>query len=157
MVSAIYDVARDVHRRSRPVISLLQCIGTGEFVQNVVFVSKVVQPLTTTVTFFSVEIDGTKEPRSRLSRGWDARLPASRIKQEGLDPFNVQMWCKIPKPFKIKFPGCACCEGRQRDRNRSSSNRCRHRHTESRIHPSDVEGFTQQFGIVPLVTTKKIA
>ena len=72
MVSAIYDVTRDIHRRSCPVISLLQCIETVEFVQNVVFVSQVVQPLTTPATFFSVEIDGTKR------HGADASVAQAR-------------------------------------------------------------------------------
>ena len=63
MVSTLHSVTRDVHRRSRPVISLLQCIETGELVQIVVLVLQVVQPLTTPVTFFSVEIDRAKEPR----------------------------------------------------------------------------------------------
>ena len=63
MVSTLHSVTKDVHRRRRPVISLLQCIETGEFVQIVVLVSQVVQPLTTPVTFFSVENYRTKEPR----------------------------------------------------------------------------------------------
>ena len=50
--------------------------------QDVVFVSQVVQPLTTLVTFFSVEINGAKEPRRCCLRGGCARLSTSRIQQE---------------------------------------------------------------------------
>ena len=64
MISTIHNVTRNVHRRSRPVISLLQCIEAREFVQNVVFVSQIVQPLTTPVTIFSV---GAKEPQEDAS------------------------------------------------------------------------------------------
>ena len=63
MISAIHDIARNVHRRSCPGVSLLQSVETNVLMQNVVFVSQVVQLLTTPVTFFSVEIDGEEEPR----------------------------------------------------------------------------------------------
>ena len=52
VVSTVYNETRNVHRRGCPVISLLQCMETGKFVQNVVFMSQVVQPLTTPITFF---------------------------------------------------------------------------------------------------------
>ena len=74
MVSSIHDVTRNVHRRGCPVISLLYYIETAKFVQNVVFMSQVVQPLTTPVTFFSVEINGAKRATEKMPP-WLRRAP----------------------------------------------------------------------------------
>ena len=49
----------------------------GKVVQNVVFVSQVVQPLTAPITFFTIQVYRGQEPRYRLSRGWDTRRHAS--------------------------------------------------------------------------------
>ena len=62
--------------------------------------------------FLSTEITGAKDPRRRCLRGWGAHPSASRIQHEGLDRFNVYIWLKISKPFKIKFPSCVHCEWR---------------------------------------------
>ena len=73
MVSTVHNVTRDVHR---------QCIKTGKLVQDVVFMSQIVQPLTTPLTFVSVKIDGAKGPRRRRLRGGGARPSTSRVQQE---------------------------------------------------------------------------
>ena len=53
VVITIHNVTRKVHCRGRPIVSLLQSIETGIFVQNVVFVSQAVQPLAAPNTFRS--------------------------------------------------------------------------------------------------------
>ena len=97
MVSTAHNVSKEVHRRGCPVISLLQCRETGKLVQNVVYVSQVVQALTTPATFFSVEINSAKEPR-----------PTSCFQQENLNNLKVHLRCKLPKPVKIQCPFCTC-------------------------------------------------
>ena len=99
VVSTINNISRDVRRRSRPVISLLYCTETEKVVQNVVFMSQVVQPHTTPATLFSVEIKGTKEPRRNAS--------------------NKRVWTTS---------GSTCYDERgQRDREGRSPRRGRHR------------------------------
>ena len=51
---------------------------TNKVVQNVVFVSPVVQPLTAPITFSRFKFTVQKEPRSRLSCGWDASSCVTR-------------------------------------------------------------------------------
>ena len=62
MISAMHNTTGNIHRRNRPIISLLQSIITGIVVQDVVFVLQVVQPLTTSITCFSFENKSAKEP-----------------------------------------------------------------------------------------------
>ena len=69
VITAVQDTTRNMHCRGSPIVSLLQSIETERVMQDVVFVSQVVQPLTTPITFFTIQIDRAKEPRSRLSRG----------------------------------------------------------------------------------------
>ena len=120
----------DVHRRNRPVISLLQWIEAGELVQNVVYVSQIVQALTTPAFFFSVKINRAKEPR-----------PTSCFQQENLYNLKVHLRCKLPKPVKIQGPICTCGKQSQRDGDGSSLKRVHHRHTQSRVPPPDVKEF----------------
>ena len=52
------------------IAEVVQSIETGVVVQDVVFVSQIFQPLTTPVTFLSVDINGAKEseqPRGPLA------------------------------------------------------------------------------------------
>ena len=58
--------------------------------QNRVFMSQVLQPLTTPITFFTILKDSAKEPRSKLSRGWDARVFAPHVVQQGLFLIDVK-------------------------------------------------------------------
>ena len=97
MVSAIHNATGDVHRRSCPVISLSQCIETGEFLLNVVFVSQVVQPLTTPVTFSLLRLTVEKSHGEDASVAEASTLRRHASSKEGLDRLNVQMWHKIPK------------------------------------------------------------
>ena len=85
-VSSIHDITRNVHRSSRPVINLLQCIEAREFMQNVVLVSQVVQPLTTPVTLFAVENNGAKEPRRRSLCGGRAPFDVTHPTRESEQP-----------------------------------------------------------------------
>ena len=66
MISTIHKKSRNIHCRSCPVVSFLQGIKAWKVMQHAVFVSQVVQPPTTPVTFFSVEIDDTKEPQGMM-------------------------------------------------------------------------------------------
>ena len=61
-----------------------QSIETGMVVQNVVFVSQVVQPLAVPNTFFSVEIDGAQRATETIPRNRGVRTSASRITQKCL-------------------------------------------------------------------------
>ena len=105
-ISAIHNESRNVHRRSRPVISLLQCIKTVKFVQNVMPMSQVVQPLTTPVTFFSVEIYSAEEPRRCCLRGGGARFfDVSRPTRERRSPPLVRTHgifrCRVPRSSQM--------------------------------------------------------
>ena len=118
---------------------------------GVCFVSQVVQPLTTPVTFFSVEIDGAKEPRKRCLRGAGARLSTSRIQKASLKNLGVHLQCKLPKSFKILCPVCTCGERGQRDREGRSPGLGRHRYS---LHTPYVEGSPWHVGVIFHYTNK---
>ena len=66
--------SRHIQCRGRPFVSLLQSVQTGKVVQNVVFVSQVVQPLTAPITFFTIQGLSCKRATDQTV-SWVGRAP----------------------------------------------------------------------------------
>ena len=89
MIATKHSFSKHIHSRDLPILRFVLGIKTRNVMQKTMSVLKVVQPLATPITVFTIKIDRAKEPRSRLSHSLCPNLPASRVFPLGLQQLKI--------------------------------------------------------------------